>query len=308
MSSNPPDDAVCPRCAAGIVLHFAPESREEIEATVKAPVADVLRIDCPCGYSALLRDFILPGACLAPREWEVTLLCRGRDIHRARWCVLKRDRAKVIVPQEDMTVTPDYVFAFGRLWVIVGCFATPTLQCEVGLAAFQEDPSVTGHSYTTPALPLLPPDAGVWRVVEDPSPHNRPQPPERSIAMPVQSSVINTQGYATDPATALMCSSSLFPCSSFFLVWDRLRNVVYPPEDAAREAQNAHREWFDYPEMQEYAVVQGCISDSPPVFTASSTRCLLALFANGYSCMLRNRFKAVENVSVEKRYAKNPSS
>jgi hypothetical protein len=128
----------------------------------------------------------------------------------------------------------------------------------------------------------------------------------KSFADPIPSAQDSPEAYATSPVTALMCSSSLFPCASFFLVWDRLRNVVYPPEDAAREAQKAYREWFEYQDTLEAMVAQQCVLSTPPVLLAGETRVLLACFANGYACRLRPRFQAVDNVSVEKRYAKRP--
>ena len=123
--------------------------------------------------------------------------------------------------------------------------------------------------------------------------------------------------YAADPSQALLCSSSLSPYQGLFLVWDRRQNVLYPPQEAAKQAAWAYQEWFDIPRFGEDRAVPPRIAETwlsglcermceegGVTLLTDGTGALFARVSDTELIPLLDRFRAVENLTAEKRYGR----
>jgi len=123
--------------------------------------------------------------------------------------------------------------------------------------------------------------------------------------------------YAADPSQAMLCSSNLSPCQDLFLVWDRRQNVLYPPQEAAKQAAWAYQEWFDIPRFGRDRAVPPNVAETwlsslcermcekdRIALLADETGALFVMVDYREVIPLLDRFRAVENITTEKRYGR----
>lgn len=123
--------------------------------------------------------------------------------------------------------------------------------------------------------------------------------------------------YAADPSQALLCSSSLSPYQGLFLVWDRRQNVLYPPQEAAKQAAWAYQEWFDIPRFGRDRAVPPNVAETwlsslcermceegGVTLLTDETGALFARVSDTELIPLLDRFRAAENLAAKKRYGR----